>query len=72
MAYTSQVKAAIAADSGQPIGYVFMVAMQPRGPMRATKAEAVADAVNAKEARVDVQYGRVFYDPLTWIAPIYP
>lgn len=40
--------------------------------MRETRAEAVEDAVMAKEARVDLQYGRVFYNPLTWIAPIYP
>lgn len=72
MAYSTQVKAAVAADAGEPIGYVFMVAMQPKGPLRGTRAEAVRDAVRAREARVDVQYGRIFFSPLTWIAPIYP
>jgi hypothetical protein len=72
MAYSTQVKAAVAADGGEPIGYVFMVAMQPKGPLRETRAEAIRDAVRAREARVDMQYGRIFFGPLTWIAPIYP
>jgi hypothetical protein len=70
--YSAQVRASAAAERGEPVGFVFMVAMQPRGPLRETRAEAVADAVRAREARVDMQYERIFYNPLTWIAPIYP
>jgi hypothetical protein len=74
MAYSNQVQKSLQAAYGrqEPVGYVFMVAQQPKGPLRPTKEEAVADAVNAREARVDLQYGRVFYNPLTWIAPVYP
>jgi hypothetical protein len=69
---SAQVKASVAAERGEPIGFVFMVAMQPRGPLRESRVQAVEDAVRAREARVDPQYGRIFYNPLTWIAPIYP
>lgn len=55
-----------------PVGYVFMVAGCPKGPLRDTKEAAIQDAVEAREARVDLQYNRVFYNPLTWIAPVYP
>jgi hypothetical protein len=55
-----------------PVGYVFMVAMRPEGPLRPTREEAVQDAVDAKEARIDLQYGQVFFEPLTWIAPVFP
>ncbi len=72
MTYSAEVKASLAEHGGEPIGYVFMVAMQPSGPLRETRAEAIGDAVRAREARVDMQYGRIFYNPLTWIAPIYP
>jgi hypothetical protein len=72
VSYSAQVETSLAAARDEPVGYVFMVAMQPRGPLRETRAEAVRDAVRAREARVDMQYGRIFYNPLTWIAPIYP
>jgi len=49
-----------------------MVHMQVKGPLRSTKEEAVQDAVEAGEAHVDAQYGRVFMEPMTWIAPVWP
>lgn len=55
-----------------PIGYVLMVGRRPRGPLRRTPDEALRDAVEAGEAAVCLQYGRIFLEPLTWIAPIWP
>lgn len=55
-----------------PIGYVLMVGRRPRGPIRRTPDEALRDAVEAGEAAVCVQYARIFLEPLTWIAPIWP
>lgn len=55
-----------------PIGYVFMVGRRPRGPLRRTEDEALRDAVLAGEAAVCPQHGRIFLEPLTWIAPIWP
>ena len=74
MGYPAQMERSIAVARGQndPIGWVFMVAMQPRGPLRGSYDEAVRDAVAAKEASVDLQYRKIFFEPLTWIAPIYP
>jgi hypothetical protein len=72
VAYSSQVRAAINSHFEQPVGYVFMIGTRPAGPLRESRAEAVRDAVEAKEASVDLQYDQVFYNPLTWIAPIYP
>jgi hypothetical protein len=62
----------LATGREMPVGYVFMLASRPRGPMRATRAEALKDAVEAKEAFVDPELGVIFQGPLTWIAPIYP
>lgn len=74
MGYPAVVERSIHAAEGRrdPVGWVFMVHMQVKGPLRATKEEAVQDAVEAGEARVDFQYGAVFMEPLTWIAPVYP
>ncbi|KFG91700.1 hypothetical protein BV98_000558 [Sphingobium herbicidovorans NBRC 16415] len=74
MGYSGKVQRSIDAAVGKskPIGYVFMIDTQVKGPLRQTRAEAVQDAVEAREAHVDVQYGRVFLEPLTWIAPIWP
>jgi hypothetical protein len=74
MGNTALIKRSIdrANRADEPIGYVFMVAMQPKGPMRDTRQEAIQDAVNAREARIDMQYGRVFFEPMTWVAPIWP
>lgn len=55
-----------------PIGYVLMVGRSPRGPLRRTPDEALRDAVQTGEAAVCLQYGRIFLEPLTWIAPIWP
>lgn len=74
MSYSAQIKRSIAVAHGEdePVGWVFMLAMQPKAPMRSSYMEAVQDAVSAKEASVDLQYNKIFYGPLTWIAPIYP
>lgn len=74
MGYPASVQRSISVASGRkdPVGYVFMVHMQVKGPLRSTKEEAVQDAVEAGEARVCPQYGRVFMEPLTWIAPVWP
>lgn len=74
MGYSFQVERSIDAAAGKsrPVGYVFMVDAQVKGPLRKTRAEAVRDAVEAREAHVDPQYGRVFMEPLTWIAPVWP
>lgn len=49
-----------------------MVGRRPRGPLRRTEDEALRDAVLAGEAAVCPQHGRIFLEPLTWIAPIWP
>lgn len=74
MGYNGTVQRSIEAASGRknPVGWVFMVHMQVKGPLRTTKEEAVQDAVEAGEAHVDPQYGRVFMEPMTWIAPVWP
>lgn len=74
MPEAAQIRQAVARShwNAQPVGYVFMVSMIPKGPLRATRKEAMQDAVEAREARVDLQYGKIFLNPLTWIAPIYP
>lgn len=74
MGYPATVQRSIDVASGKkdPIGWVFMVHMQVKGPLRSTKEEAVQDAVEAGEAHVDTQYGQVFMQPLTWIAPVWP
>ena len=55
-----------------PIGYVFMVEQRPRGPLRASRDEALRDAVEAGEAYVCLQNRATFLSPLAWSAPIYP
>ena len=55
-----------------PVGYVFMVGQRPRGPLRHSRDEALRDAVLAGEAAVCARHGRIFLEPLTWIAPVWP
>jgi len=49
-----------------------MIGMRPAGPMRATRDEAMKDAVQAEEAWVDPRYNAIFTAPLTWVADIWP
>ncbi len=74
MGYSAQIQRSVSHAAGvdKPIGYVFMVAMRPRGPLRETRHEAVQDAVEAREAHVCPQYNKIFFEPLTWIAPVWP
>jgi hypothetical protein len=55
-----------------PLGWVFMVGQRPRGPLRPTREAALRDAVEAGEAAVCLDHRRIFLEPLTWIAPIWP
>ncbi|MFC3711321.1 hypothetical protein ACFOMD_01985 [Sphingoaurantiacus capsulatus] len=55
-----------------PVGWVFMVGQRPWGPLRPTREAALQDAVEAGEASVCLEYGRVFLQPLTWVAPVWP
>lgn len=63
---------ALASGRDEPLGYVFMIGRRPAGPMRATRDEAMKDAVDAREAWVDLRYRVIFTAPLTWVADIWP
>ena len=56
----------------RPLGYVFMLGQKPMAPLRETEKEATGDAIAAREARVDLQYGQVFFSALAWVAPVWP